>query len=164
MNSTPSTKVAPNSPTINVDPQPRSAPNVMAESSAATAGKKIASPDQSKRTRAKRFRLLGTRRMAARAPKRPKGTLIKKMRRHPPAAKSNPPTVGPMASPSACAVPWSPMAFPSDRLGTTSTMMARLFAWSIAAPTAWSARKPHRAPREGARPQSTEAKVKIKKP
>ena len=42
--------------------------------------------------------------------------------------------------------------------------MARLFACSIAAPTACSARKPHSAGRSGARPQSTEAKVKIKKP
>ena len=42
--------------------------------------------------------------------------------------------------------------------------MARLFAWSIAAPTAWSARNPHSAPSDGARPQSTEAKVKIEKP
>ena len=56
------------------------------------------------------------------------------------------------------------MAFPSERAGMTSTMMARLFACSIAAPTAWSARNPHRAANPGARPQSTEASVKIAKP
>ena len=49
------------------------------------------------------------------------------------------------------------MAFPSDRVGITSTMMARLFACSIAAPTAWSARNPHSDANPGARPQSTEA-------
>ena len=163
-NSAARTTAVPNSPTINADPQPRSAPNVMAESNAATAGKNMASPDQSNRTRAKRFWLLGTSRIAATAPKRPKGTLTKKMRRHPPAAKSSPPTEGPRASPSAWAVPWSPMAFPSDRLGTTSTMMARLLACNIAAPTAWRARKPHSAARDGANPQSTEAKVKMRKP
>ena len=90
--------------------------------------------------------------------------LTKKIRRHPPAASRSPPIVGPMASPSAWAVPWRPIALPSDRLGTTSTMMARLFACSIAAPTAWSARNPQSTPRLGARPHSTEASVKIKNP
>ena len=56
------------------------------------------------------------------------------------------------------------MAFPSDRPGITSTMMARLFACSIAAPTAWSARNPHSAASPGARPHSTEASVKMTKP
>ena len=90
--------------------------------------------------------------------------LTKKISRQPPAASSKPPIEGPMASPSACAAPWSPIAFPRARPGTTSTMMARLFACSIAAPTAWRARKPHSAPSVGARPQSAEARVKIKKP
>ena len=46
------------------------------------------------------------------------------------------------------------MAFPSERAGTARTMMATLFAWSIAAPTAWSARNPHRAAK--ARGEATE--------
>ena len=43
-------------------------------------------------------------------------------------------------------------------------MMARLFACNIAAPTACSARKTQSAPRFGASPHSTEARVKITKP
>ena len=69
-------------------------------------------------------------------PSSPKGTLTKKMSRHPPADSRNPPTVGPSASPRAWAAPWIPMAFPSDDLGTASTMMATLLACSSAAPTA----------------------------
>ena len=99
--------------TISAEAHPCSAPKVMAERRAATAGKKMARPVQSKRTRASRFRLRGTSRMAATAPKMPKGTLTKKMRRHPPAASSRPPTVGPIASPRACAAPCNPMARPS---------------------------------------------------
>ncbi len=111
-----------------------------------------------------RSRLRGTSRMAATAPKIPKGTLTKKIRRHPPAARSSPPIVGPRARPSAWAVPCRPMARPSARAGTTSTMMARLLACNIAAPTACSARKPQSAASPGARPHSTDASVKITKP
>ncbi len=130
---------------IRLELQPSSAPKEIAERSATTAGKKIPSPVQSKRTRAMRLRLRGTSRIAARAPKSPKGTFTKKMRRQPPAARSSPPMVGPKPSPRAWAAPWRPMARPSDRAGTTSTMMARLFACNIAAPIACSARKPHSA-------------------
>ena len=42
--------------------------------------------------------------------------------------------------------------------------MATLLAWSIAAPTAWSTRKPSRKPRLGASPQSAEPKMKTMKP
>ena len=49
-------------------------------------------------------------------------------------------------------------------LGTASTMMATLLAWSRAAPTAWRARKPIRAPRLGARPQRAEPMMKMPKP
>ena len=48
------------------------------------------------------------------------------------------------------------MAFPSDDLGTASTMMATLLACSSAAPTAWRARNPISVPRFGARPHSAE--------
>ena len=163
-NSPMSTAAATNRPTINGEPHPSSAPNEMPDNRATTAGKKIASPNQSKRTRAIRFRLRGTSRTAAVAPNRPKGTLTKKMRRHPPAARSSPPTDGPSARPRAWAAPWIPIARPSNRCGMTSTMMARLFACSIAAPTACNARNPHSAPKLGASPHSTEAKVKTTKP
>ena len=152
------------SPIMRPELQPNAAPNEIAETSATTAGKKIPSPAQSKRTRFMRSRLRGTSRTAARAPNSPKGTLTKKMRRHPPAARSSPPIVGPRASPKACAAPCRPMARPSDRLGTISTMMARLFACSIAAPTACKARKPQSAARSGAKPQSADASVKSRKP
>ena len=79
-------------------------------------------------------------------PSRPKGTLTRKMSRHPLMASKNPPTDGPRARPIAWAAPWMPMALPSDRLGTASTMMATLLAWRSAAPTAWRARNPIRAP------------------
>ncbi len=59
-NSAPRTAASTNRPTINAEPQPVSAPKVMADRSAAIAGKKIASPVQSKRTRANRFWLRGT--------------------------------------------------------------------------------------------------------
>ena len=49
----------------------------------------------------------------------------------------------------ACAAPWNPMARPRERPGTTRVMMARLLACSMAAPTAWRARKTHSAPRLG---------------
>ncbi len=69
------------------------------------AGKNTASPVQSKRTRANRSRDRGTSSTAATAPNSPNGTLTKKIRRHPPAASNNPPTVGPNASPKAWAAP-----------------------------------------------------------
>ena len=149
---------------ISAELQPSAAPNEIADTSATTAGKKIPSPLQSKRTRASRSRLRGTNSTAATAPNRPKGTLTKKMRRQPPAARSSPPIVGPRARPSAWAVPCRPMARPSDRLGMISTMMAKLFACNIAAPMACSARNPHSAARSGAKPHSADAKVKSKKP
>ena len=96
-----STAAAANSPAINAEPQPTSAPKEMADRSAAMAGKKRASPVQSKPTRACRFCERGTSRMAATAPNTPKGTLTKKISRHPLAASSSPPTVGPKARPSA---------------------------------------------------------------
>ncbi len=134
---------------ISGDRHPRSAPKEMATRRATTAGKKRPRPLTSKGTRRASSRLRGTSRMAATAPRMPMGTLTKKMRRHPPAATSKPPTVGPSARPRAWAAPWKPMARPSERAGTTSTMMARLLACSMAAPTAWSARNPHRAARLG---------------
>ena len=97
-------------------------------------------------------------------PTRPNGTLTKKMSRHPPAARRKPPTVGPSASPTAWAAPWIPIALPSDGLGTASTMMATLFAWRSAAPTAWRARNPISHPRLGASPHSAEPMMKIPKP
>ena len=63
--------------------------------------------------------------------------------------------VGPRARPSAWAAPCSPMARPSELPGTTSTMMARLFACSIAAPTAWQ--RPEAAQRPEIRAQGRRA-------
>ncbi len=97
-------------------------------------------------------------------PTRPKGTVTKKMSLQPPAANNNPPTVGPRANPTAWAAPWIPMAPPSERLGTASTMMATLLACRRAAPTACTARKAIRAPRLGANPQSTEPSTKSPNP
>ena len=163
-NTTPSTPATTNRPTISAEPHPVSAPKEIADSSATTAGKNIPSPVQSKRTRASRFRLRGTSSTAATAPNDAEGHVDEEDEPPPPGRQQQPADVGPSASPSAWAAPWKPMAFPSAAAGTTSTMMARLFACSIAAPTACSARKPHSAARSGASPHSTEATVKIKKP
>ena len=56
------------------------------------------------------------------------------------------------------------MALPSRCAGMARAMMATLLAWSMAAPTAWSTRKPSRAPRLGASPQSAEPTMKTMKP
>ena len=64
----------------------------------------------------------------------------------------------------ACAAPCIPIALPSDARGTAMTMMATLLACSMAAPTAWRARKPMRAPRLGARPQSAEPMMNTPNP
>ena len=143
---------------------PSVAPKEMAVSRATTVGKKRARPWTSKASFCWRFWLRGTKARAAAAPNTPSGTLTKKISRHPPAASRRPPTDGPSARPMAWAAPWNPMARPRERAGTTRQMMARLLAWSIAAPRAWRARKPHSAGRSGAKPHRAEARMKMTKP
>lgn len=153
---TPRATPATMAPTITGEVQPYEFPNETAESTATTAGKNNASPFQSKGTRSFRWRLRGMRSKPAITPSTPKGTLTMKMRRQPPAANSSPPTDGPNVSPTAWAAPWTPIALPSDGRGTAITMMATLFACSMAAPTAWRTLNAISAPRVGARPQSAE--------
>ena len=147
---------------ITLELQPSPAPKEIAEMRATTAGKKIPSPVQSKRTRPS-GRGYGHQQDCGHGAEEPKGTFTKKMRRQPQprgaARRSSDPERVPEPG-----LTRSPMARPSYRPGTTSTMMAKLFACNIASPMACSARKPRAPARSGASPQSADAKVKIKKP
>jgi len=79
-------------------------------------------------------------------------------------AVSSPPRVGPSASPMDCAPACTPSANRIRSLGALVVTRATLFAWSIAAPTAWTTRSTTRAPSDGARPQAAEATVNTANP
>ena len=97
-------------------------------------------------------------------PTTPIGRFTRKIERQPNAPTSSPPTVGPTVRPVATTAPLIPKARPRSSLGKTALVIARPFAWSIAAPTAWATRERISCSGEAASPQRSEPSVKTPKP
>jgi len=111
-----------------------------------------------------RRRVRGSRYQPATIATRPTGTLRKNTQRQPTAATSKPPSTGPDARPTACAAAWTPSAARRWRSGTLVTTSATLFAWSKAAPAAWTMRSAISIPIEAASPHAADAAAKITNP